>query len=248
MAVVTIMSGNAVSPASEPVHASAIELHRKTNDAGVATYRMLTGCDPADANIEMHREFDLHVLASILAMAARDGSAVHAGAGLDVEDLAALLAESFPAARDAASVWCVSAGRPDTDDDEIVMVRDLLLANRSTDGNMGRWLAAMIARRAMEANHLWEDLGLRDRSELTRLLERHFAPLAARNTKAMRWKRFFYRVLCEDDGIVMCSAPVCTQCADFDLCFGDESGESKLAQRRRTLSHEAVLSEVEAVA
>jgi nitrogen fixation protein NifQ len=26
---------------------------------------------------------------------------------------------------------------------------------------------------------------------------------------------------------------VCTQCADFHRCYGDESGESRLAQRRR---------------
>jgi nitrogen fixation protein NifQ len=91
----------------------------------------------------------------------------------------------------------------------------------------------MVARRAMEPNHLWEDLGLRERAELSRLLMHHFAPLAARNTGNMRWKRFFYRMLCEDDGFVMCTTPVCTQCNDFDLCFGEESGESRMAERRR---------------
>jgi nitrogen fixation protein NifQ len=119
------------------------------------------------------------------------------------------------------------------DADEIEMVRELLLENRSSEGECGRWLAAMIARRAMEPNHLWEDLGLRERSELTRLLSRHFAPIAARNTQNMRWKRFFYRALCESDGFVMCATPVCTECRDFDLCFGDESGESRMADRRR---------------
>jgi nitrogen fixation protein NifQ len=119
------------------------------------------------------------------------------------------------------------------------MVRDLLLAQRSSEGHAGRWLAAMIARRAMEPNHLWEDLGLRDRSELSRLLARHFGPLAARNTRNMRWKRFFYRMLCEDDGLVMCSTPVCTNCNDFNVCFGDESGESRMADRRREVSLQA---------
>ena len=52
----------------------------------------------------------------------------------------------------------------------------------------------------------------------------------------MRWKRFFYRMLCENDGLVMCSTPVCTNCSDFDLCFGDESGESRMAERRREIS------------
>jgi nitrogen fixation protein NifQ len=94
----------------------------------------------------------------------------------------------------------------------------------------------MVARRALETNHLWEDLGLRNRGELSRLLTRHFAPLAERNTRNMRWKRFFYRQLCEDDGFLMCATPVCTDCPDFDLCFGEESGESRLAQRNRALS------------
>jgi nitrogen fixation protein NifQ len=122
------------------------------------------------------------------------------------------------------------------EDDEISMVRELLLAHRSTFGEDGRWLAFMIARRALESNHLWEDLGLRDRTELSRLLSRHFAPLATRNTKNMRWKRFFYRMLCESDGFVMCSTPVCTNCRDFGLCFGEESGESRLANARRSLA------------
>jgi hypothetical protein len=37
----------------------------------------------------------------------------------------------------------------------------------------------------------------------------------------------------------MCSTPVCTRCGDFDLCFGEESGESRLAYRRRTLALKA---------
>lgn len=201
---------------------------------GVTTYRLLTGCEPADAAIADDYSFDRHVLASILAAAAMEGDAVAERAGLAAADLAALIEQWFPQARHAVAAWCQKATQ--ADDDEIAMVHDLLLANRSTKGDAGRWLAAMIARRAMEPNHLWEDLGLRDRSELSRLLTRHFAPIAARNTKNMRWKRFFYRALCEDDGLVMCSTPVCSRCGDFDICFGDESGESRLAYRRRALA------------
>jgi nitrogen fixation protein NifQ len=57
----------------------------------------------------------------------------------------------------------------------------------------------------------------------------------------MRWKRFFYRLLCESDGFLMCATPTCTECRDFDLCFGDESGESRLAQRRRDDELKAVV-------
>jgi nitrogen fixation protein NifQ len=198
---------------------------------GVQTYRMLTGRSPADAVVNDESSFDRHVFASILAVAALQGEEVGEGVGLAAGDLATLLAQEFPAVRDIAAARSRPTGI--SEDDEIAMVRDLLLANRSTECETSRLLALMIARRALEPNHLWEDLGLRDRSELTRLMSRHFAPLADRNTKNMRWKRFFYRMMCEDDGFVMCSTPVCSQCNDFSLCFGEESGESRLAYQRR---------------
>ena len=213
---------------------------RDREHVGTAAYRLLTGCHPADAAIDDDFSFDRHVLASILAVAAMEDGAVAERAGLAAADLVSLMAQWFPAACGIGQ----SRGHARTqsaDDDEIAMVRDLLLAHRSSEGDAGRWLAAMIARRAMEPNHLWEDLGLRERSELTRLLARHFAPIAARNTRNMRWKRFFYRVLCEYDGFVMCTTPVCTQCRDFDLCFGDESGESRMADRRREATLQAAL-------
>lgn len=199
--------------------------------AGIATYRLLTGCHPEEADIQDDDDFDSHVLACILAAAAMDDGSLAERAGLADEDLAALLQHSFPWIQTGDLKQVSRSDR--VEDDEVAMVRDLLLAQRSTDGEVGRWLAAMIARRSLEPNHLWEDLGLRERSELSRLLERHFAPLAARNTRNMRWKRFFYRMLCEDDGFVMCTTPVCTQCNDFELCFGEESGESRMAVRRR---------------
>ena len=206
---------------------------------GTTAYRLLTGCHPADASVDDDLSFDRHVLASILAVAAMEEGAMAARAGLAAADLVSLMARWFPEAGGSGTAWFPQD--KDTDDDEVAMVRDLLLAHRSSEGDVGRWLAAMIARRAMEPNHLWEDLGLRERAELTRLLSRHFAPIAARNAQNMRWKRFFYRALCESDGFVMCTTPVCTECQDFDLCFGDESGESRMADRRREVALQAAL-------
>jgi nitrogen fixation protein NifQ len=199
---------------------------------GAAAYRALTGCDPAEAAIEDDASFDTHVLASILAVAWAGSGPAAEQAGLAADDLASLIARWFPDAH--LSVELSSAPLGSALDEEAAMVRDLLLAHRSTPGDIGRWLAAMIARRAMEPNHLWEDLGLRGRMELTQLLTRHFGPIAARNTHNMRWKRFFYRALCEAEGFVMCKAPVCTSCSDFHLCFGEESGECRLAPSSRT--------------
>ncbi|ABD05688.1 NifQ [Rhodopseudomonas palustris HaA2] len=195
-------------------------------------YRALTGGLPAEARIDDDRAFDRHVLASILSAAITEPGPINQRCGLGADDFVALVTSFFPHISVLFSV--LAAGEPDADE-EAAMVRDLLLAHRSTPGEVGRWLATMVARRAMEPDHLWEDLGLRDRSELTRLLMRHFGPLARDNIRNMRWKRFFYRKLCEDDGIVMCSTPVCSQCNDFAECFGDESGESRMAGRRREL-------------
>ncbi|WP_445222343.1 nitrogen fixation protein NifQ [Bradyrhizobium sp. Pa8] len=198
--------------------------------AGIELYHLLSGCEPADADVRDNGNFDRHVLASVLCAAVMDGGPLPERAGLTVDELNELLAKYFP----FAPVWVtISVKSSGSTSDEEIMVRDLLLAQRSTKGEISRWLAAMIARRAMEPNHLWEDLGLRERTELSRLLARHFAPLAAQNSKNMRWKRFFYRRLCEDEGWAMCTTPVCTQCKDFNHCFGEENGESRMAERRR---------------
>jgi nitrogen fixation protein NifQ len=209
---------------------------------GTAAYRLLTGYHPTEVSLDDDLSFDRHVLASILAVAAMEEGAMAARAGLAAADLVSLMTQWFPVAG-GSGIACFAQDE-DADDDEVAMVRDLLLAHRSSEGDLGRWLAAMIARRAIEPNHLWEDLGLRDRSELTRLLSRHFGPIAARNTQNMRWKRFFYRALCESDGFVMCTTPVCTECRDFDLCFGEESGESRMADRRREAALHATLSAI----
>jgi nitrogen fixation protein NifQ len=192
-----------------------------------AAYRSLMGVSPQETKIDSDESFDRHVFASILALALTEGGPFADQAGLSGVELRALLSRCFSDSEFCASDRAEGATAPD--DEEIEMVRDLLLANRSSPGELGRWLAAMVARRAVEPNHLWEDLGLRDRSELTRLIDRHFQPLAIRNDKNMRWKRFFYRMMCENDGFVMCSTPICSNCSDYNHCFGEEAGTSRLA-------------------
>jgi nitrogen fixation protein NifQ len=217
------------------VHGEAL-IHDDKRHYGREIYRLLTNVDPADADTESDDDFDRHVIASIIAVSAMEQGRLAERAGLSPIELIGLVAQLFPAAAFDSSWLPLAAASAAPEEDEIAMVRDLLLSQRSSDGDVGRWLAAMVARRALEPNHLWEDLGLRERSELSRLLMRHFGPLASRNSKNMRWKRFFYRMLCEDDGFVMCTTPVCTQCNDFELCFGDESGESRMADRRRQVA------------
>lgn len=180
------------------------------------------------------RRFDDHALACVLAVAFEEATRGVADAaeatGLAASELALLLATRFPA-----------FDRSGLGDEEIVpaleieeeMLRDLLLEHGATD--LAPLFARLIARRALRPDHLWQDLGLWERAELTRLLARHFPTLHAGNAANMRWKKYFYRRLCEAEGFSLCSAPSCAQCADFAECFGAEDGESRMAERRRRL-------------
>jgi nitrogen fixation protein NifQ len=179
--------------------------------------------------------FDAHVLASILALGVAEANTtrtpVSESVGLSGAVLAGLVEENFPHA--AAVFRRVSsetlAPRPDEEEN----LRDMLWSNATEGSVLEARLAEMVARRCMRPNHLWQDLGLRNRRELSWLMERHFEPLARRNAKDMKWKKFFYRAICSDASFRLCASPICSECDDFDLCFGDESGESLLARNRR---------------
>lgn len=80
-------------------------------------------------------------------------------------------------------------------------------------------MAHVIAAGCLADDHLWSDLGLWQRADLTDLMRRNFPALAARNTKDMKWKRFLYKQLCDAEGIYLCRAPSCSVCSDYDACF-----------------------------
>jgi nitrogen fixation protein NifQ len=118
--------------------------------------------------------------------------------------------------------------------EEQAWVRDLLLRHADRDNAYSAWLSSIVARRAMESNHLWEDLGLPHRAALSHLMRRHFPGLAALNENAdMRWKRFFYRQLCEDEGLSHCTSPTCGTCPDVAECFTPDSAEAQMARAKQ---------------
>jgi nitrogen fixation protein NifQ len=84
------------------------------------------------------------------------------------------------------------------------------------------WLIAMIVAGCLGNNHLWQDLGLWSRTQLTALLRYNFPELAAKNTKDMKWKKFLYKQLCEEEGLYLCRAPSCNVCIDYQKCYGSE--------------------------
>ncbi|WP_454915164.1 nitrogen fixation protein NifQ [Xanthobacter sediminis] len=178
--------------------------------------------------------FDRHVVAAILSLAVAEGAAVGQGPleglGLSAEELEALLARLFPTAGAQAALWC-DASCPVVDKEE-QSVRDILCMYCSDGDALERLLGSMIARRCRFPHHLWQDLGLRNRGELSQLMKRHFAPLAQKNRNDMKWKKFLYRMVCGAEGFTLCTAPVCAECDDFHVCFGAEDGESRLAWAR----------------
>jgi nitrogen fixation protein NifQ len=169
-----------------------------------------------------------------------DGVDLSRTIGLARADLV-LLALRWSPAPDARALALAACEKSVFDDEEEQLVA-LLDAHRADDSQEAFWLARMIARRAMRPNHLWQDLGLPERAAVSRLLREKFPRLAGRNVNNMKWKKFFYRCLCEMEGFHLCTAPSCPECGDFDACFGPEDGESLLARIRRgdlpeTLSH-----------
>lgn len=185
---------------------------------------------------------DLHISACMIAIAAQDAHAgiasLATGLGLEGWEVRAFFLHMFPGAVGMLDGMDMTLIPPEGDERAL---RDILWYNCAEGGTFGRLLVRMIARRCQRPNHLWQDLGLGSRRELSLLMQRHFPQLAARNIHDMKWKKFFYRMICSSTGFSLCVAPVCSECDDFEECFGSEDGESILAQIRndRLLSHEA---------
>ncbi|WP_081159418.1 nitrogen fixation protein NifQ [Ensifer aridi] len=178
--------------------------------------------------VDLEMDFDQYVLACVLSRALEEIDAGEATAteatGLTQAELRDILNGSFPAPTGHAfRLEEVSDVEPGLEEE---LLRDLLLAHARAGDSASVRFAKIIARRALRHDHLWRELGLFDRVELTRLLATHFPTLAAGNTNNMRWKRYLYRKLCEAEGFSLCTAPTCRECKDLESCFCPEEGES----------------------
>lgn len=99
---------------------------------------------------------------------------------------------------------------------------NLMLEYRAGNDMSEQWIAEIVAAACMGLDHLWQDLGLWCRGELSEVLSLNFPELAGRNNKDMKWKKFLYKQLCERDDTFVCRAPSCDVCADYNVCFGPE--------------------------
>ncbi|HET6378895.1 MAG TPA: nitrogen fixation protein NifQ [Methylocella sp.] len=179
----------------------------------------------------IYDDFDIHAIASVLALAIEEadqtGFPLTEGVGLDPAALSDLARAMFPAARIPLALF--GTGSFPVIDAEEQSLRDILLMYSSCGCSLERPLATMIARRCKWPHHLWQDLGLRDRQELSHLMKKYFAPLAEKNRFDMKWKKFLYRLVCNSESFTLCTSPVCSECDDFAHCFGSEEGDALLA-------------------
>ncbi len=162
------------------------------------------------------------VFAHALAERAAGLGPLTARLGLSGPSLAALLARflpgmTLPPAARADLALPAPLVRPEED-----AIRMLILWRAADTRPEARWLAAILARRAQERRHLWEDLGLPSRSALGQLIGHHLPGLKAANSHNMRWKKYFYRQICADAAFSLCLAPSCEDCPEKTACFAPD--------------------------
>jgi nitrogen fixation protein NifQ len=102
---------------------------------------------------------------------------------------------------------------------------ELMVAHRSAEADPCRtlWLAHAIAAACHGERHLWQDLGLAGREEVTGLMDTYFGPLAARNTLDLKWKRFLFAELGTTLGKPGLRPPGCGKCDHLPICFPPET-------------------------
>ncbi|VVE45166.1 NifQ family protein [Pandoraea pneumonica] len=80
-------------------------------------------------------------------------------------------------------------------------------------------MATILATACLRPDHLWRDLGLSGRDDVTALLTHFFPTLAAENTLNLRWKRFLAEACAQAYGRAAAPAPGCPGCEAFGECY-----------------------------
>ncbi len=99
---------------------------------------------------------------------------------------------------------------------------ELLLLHRTSGlaERPARWLAHALAAAGFGARHLWQDLGLAGRAEVSGLMRLCFPTLAEQNTSDLKWKRFLFLTLGKKLGRAGLMPPNCVSCDSYQSCFG----------------------------
>ncbi|GAB2902380.1 hypothetical protein GCM10027093_44360 [Paraburkholderia jirisanensis] len=161
---------------------------------------------------------DTVAFARLIGAKLASGELLHLGLARDM--LGALTARHFPGAVEIEAFperIADAQHQPFVDD-----LRKLLLRHeRPPVANaIDAWcLATIIATACLRPDHLWRDLGLTGREDVTEILTRHYPRLVARNNDNLRWKRFLAQQLALAKGRTPGPAPGCPGCEDFGFCF-----------------------------
>ncbi len=191
----------------------------RVNDAD-SLYRSLM-VSPAPPGVSAE---DRHLFACLLTVAGREPYETAQALGLEREELAAIKQCFFPEwDADKGSAWIASATEtfPEINTD----VRDLLRSQATSEDDsppISFWLSKILAARAALPGHLWVAMGLFERPQLSAAIRRHLPSVFAANDKNMRWKRFFFKQVCDMNGGTLCKSPNCGECSDYALCFAAE--------------------------
>ncbi len=134
--------------------------------------------------------------------------------GLQAPTIAALWSARHPAAVREDGTTGI-----DERHEEYAELLELLLEHVGRIDSHSISIARWIALSCCGKDHLWEDLGLPERPALGALMARCFPALHAKNVHNLRWKKFFYKQLCERAEVQACRAPSCAECAEYASCF-----------------------------
>jgi nitrogen fixation protein NifQ len=168
---------------------------------------------------------DTQLFATLIA--ARDVRDELALLGLPQSVWRALLARHFVHAAELAAVPAPWSALPPVDTSEhaafVDTLRALLLTYSSStvDANDAHCLASIIAHACLRPDHLWRDLGLAGREEVTWMLTRYFPTLVGLNVDNLRWKKFLAQQRALSLGLQPGPAPGCPGCEDYGHCFPD---------------------------
>jgi nitrogen fixation protein NifQ len=88
----------------------------------------------------------------------------------------------------------------------------VLLESFAEGGYAKNILAPLVARQAMMSNHLYQDLGFKNRTQMGKFMQKYFPTLAKMKPKSKLWKKFLFDTI---DKV----APACATCSDQVNCF-----------------------------
>ena len=209
------MSDEPLSPAAD-VAARGPEPLLASLDAQVAECQakwLAAATDPASPDTQLFARL----------IAARDVRHELALLGLSQQTWGALLKRHFAHAAVPASLSALPPANTGEQAEFVETLRALLLTYSSTavDANDARCLASIVAHACLRPDHLWRDLGLAGREEVTWMLTRYFPSLVALNIGNLRWKKFLAQQRALSLGHQPGPAPGCPGCEDYGHCFPD---------------------------